>query len=109
MEYIKLIESDRSKSYSTTYGINGRSLSQCLTYFDVTKCLPFDIMHTIFEGVANYHLQELLNHCIHVKKYFTLNQLNVRIKAHQYGYSERDTKPSCILFRESKYLIKQSG
>ena len=22
-----------------------------LPHFDITKCLPFDIMHTVFEGV----------------------------------------------------------
>ena len=27
-----------------------------LDNFDVTKCLPFDIMHTVFEGMAVYHL-----------------------------------------------------
>ena len=77
--------------------------------FDVTKCLPFDIMHTIFEGVANFHLTHLLPHLIDKKHYFTLDQLNNIIQAHEYGYSERDTKPSTIQFKSNGYNIKQSG
>ena len=32
------------------------SIKKQLDNFDVTKCLPFDIMHTVFEDVAVYHL-----------------------------------------------------
>lgn len=48
-----LVEEDvgGKSGYSTTYGINKRSILMDLPYFDVTKCLPFDIMHTIYEGI----------------------------------------------------------
>lgn len=52
-DYVSLIQ--ESEVHSTTYGINRESTLQQLDNFDVTKCLPFDIMHTIFEGVAVYH------------------------------------------------------
>lgn len=111
MEHLKLIEADRSSSHthSTTYGVNGRSLLMKFKGFDVTKCLPFDVMHTIFEGVANFHLTHLLPHLIDNKHYFTLDQINNIIQAHDYGYSERDTKPSPIQFKSNCYNIKQSG
>ena len=51
--------------------------------FDVTKCLPFYTMHTVFEGVANFHLINLLPHIIDTKSYFTLEQLNNIIQSHQ--------------------------
>ena len=69
--------------------------------FDVTKFLPFDIMHTIFEGVANFHLTLLLQYLINEKHYFTLAQLNNIIQSHDYGYSEKDTKPSPIQLKQN--------
>lgn len=111
MDYIKLIESDTSstRTHSTTYGINGRSLLMKLQGFDVTKCLPFDVMHTVFEGVANFHLMHLLSYLIDEKNYFTLEQLNNAMQSHDYGYSEKDTKPSPIQVKQNVYTIKQSG
>ena len=111
-EYINLIEEDgghRSR-HSTTYGINSRSPLIRLTGFDITKCLPYDIMHTIFEGVAMLHLQHLLHYLIDVKNFLSLEQLNVFIRSHKYGYSEVSTKPSMISKDStSNYVIKQSG
>lgn len=78
--------------------------------FDVTKCLPFDIMHTIFEGGARLHLQRLLFHLIDSSGYITLAQLNTRITAHPYGYLETDTKPGPIEQDSSgSYRVSQSG
>ena len=67
-----------------------------LNGFDITKCLPFDIMHTLFEGVVLYHLNQLLHYLIDSCKYLTLEQLNHLISSHNYGYSEVDTKPSVV-------------
>ena len=78
---------------STTYGIDRASPLQQLTGFDITKCLPFDVMDTIFEGVASNHL---LHHLIDSRHYLSHNQLNDILKAHPYGYSESDTKPPPI-------------
>ena len=77
--------------------------------FDVTKCLPFDIMHTIFEGVTNFHLTLLLQYLINEKHYFMLAQLNNIIQSHDYGYSEKDTKPSPIQLKQNIFSVKQSG
>ena len=111
MEYVRLIESDTSstRTHSTTYGINGRSLLMKFHGFDVTKCLTFDVMHTVFEGVANFHLTHLLLYLIDEKHYFTLEQLNNVIQSHDYVYSETDTKPSPIQIKQNVYTIKQSG
>ena len=73
-DYISLIE--ESAVHSITYGINRASILQQLDNFDVTKCLPFDIMHTVFEGVVVYHLNLLLLYIIDTRKWFTLTELN---------------------------------
>lgn len=83
-----------------------------LTHFDITKCLPFDIMHTIFEGVVKYHLNQVLHHLIDECSYLTLEQLNNTITTHHYGYSEADTKPTLILRQSnstSDFHFKLSG
>jgi hypothetical protein len=61
-----LIEGDVNGrgGFSTTYGINNRSLLCDLPYFDVTKCLPYDIMHTLFEGVGQHTLNCLYKHLV---------------------------------------------
>ena len=47
-----------------------------LDNFDVTICLPFDIMHTVYEGVAVYHLNLLLHYLIDTRKWLSLTELN---------------------------------
>jgi len=101
-----------SEVHSTTFGINRTSILQQLNNFDITKSLPFNIMHTIFEDVAAYHLNLLLHYIIDTKKWVTLNQISHNIKSHQYGYSETDTKPNQInrgQTLDSDFRIKSSG
>ena len=114
LEYLELINNDSSGWHSTTYGINGPSLLSNLKYFDITQCLPFDIMHSIFEGVANVHLNLLFTHMINDCQYFDLTELNHVIKSHPYGYSETDKKPTPIdressSSSSSSFHFKQSG
>ena len=93
-DYISLI--GESEVHSVTYGINKASILQLLDNFDVTECLPFDIMHTMFEGVAVYHLNLLLHYLMDTRKWLSLTELNHAIQAHHYGYTECDTKPNKI-------------
>ena len=110
-DYLALIAEGESRD-STTYGINRASPLQELTGFDITKCLPFDVMHTLFEGVVVNHLNLLLQHLIDESNSLCLGELNHAITSHDYGYSEADTKPSPI-HRESTatsdFKFKQSG
>ena len=95
-----------------TFGINDESCLQKLPSFDVTECLPFDIMHTIFEGVAVYHLRHLLIYLIDRCSYFSLDDLNHILESFHYGYTETDTKPSPIRrdsSDHSTFHIKCSG
>lgn len=110
IEYIELI--NESAVHSVTYGINGSSPLLQLPSFNITECLPFDIMHTIFEGVVPHHLNLLLHYLLDEKKYLTLCQLNEAIKVHHYGYTEMDTRPNPInrgTTTGSDFRIKSSG
>ena len=49
LKYLDLISTKWTGWHSTTYGINNSSILFKLKGFDIiTKCLPFDIMHSIF-------------------------------------------------------------
>jgi hypothetical protein len=61
--------------------------------------LPADAMHDILEGVLQYECKEMLKIFIKEEKYFTLEQLNTRIKMFDYGYYNDLNKPSPILQR----------
>lgn len=93
---MSLISGAYSGHFSTTYGVNSSCILSCLPGFDITNCLPYDIMHTIFEGVASHHLHYLLRYYLYEERCLTLNQLNDCMKSHNYGYSEQDTKPTPI-------------
>ena len=95
-EYISLIEKSEVHQFDN---------------FDVTKCLPFDIMHTVYEGVAVYHLNLLLHYLIDTRKWISLTE-NHAIQAHHYGYTECDTKPNKInrgQTIDADFRIKSSG
>lgn len=112
MDYLELVEEEKEKGqryHSTTSGINGRSCLLNLIGFDVTKCLPYDIMHTVFEGFAVTHIKLLFTYLIEEKECLTLEQINLSIRSHKYGYSEVNTKPSQIGKDATGYHIKQSG
>ena len=68
-------------NYVNTYGINEISPLNSLKGFNVTKCFPYDIMHSIFEGVARRHINYLLHYLIDSRGYFKLSDLNHIIKA----------------------------
>ena len=109
LKQLSLLE--ESRKHSVTYGINYASPLLQINNFDITCCLPFDAMHTIFEGVAINHLNQLFRHLIDTCGYFSIGELNHIIKTHLYGYSEADTKPTPI-YREtatSPFKIKLSG
>lgn len=73
-------EDVRTNSLSET-GIVANSVFNSLPSFHVTQNKSVDPMHDLFSsGVCKYGLTKVLNHCIYVKKYFTLRQLNESIR-----------------------------
>ena len=98
-----------SEVHSVTYDINKASILQQLENFDVTKCLPFDIMHMVYEGVAVYLLNLLLHYLIDARKWLSLTELTHAIQAHHYGYTECDTNPKRGQTIDADFRIKSSG
>lgn len=95
--YCTLIDGlDQSDHFSTKYGINRLSILDELPYFDLTLCLPHDIMHVILEGVLPRNIRLLLYHCIVGEKYFTINHLNAVLLRFKYGEHEKFNSPRPI-------------
>ena len=93
------------QSASVEYGINRRSSLDSLPYFSVVECMPHDIMHDIFEGAIPYELKLLIRHCSS-KSYFSLDTLNHRLNAFDFGYSEVGDRPTPI---QDKSKLRQTA
>lgn len=85
-----LLEGPLQSHFSTLYGINRRSILD-VPGFSVATCLPHDIMHDLFEGVAKKELGLFLTYCT-TQGFFTINQFNQRIE----HYNCIASKPSLI-------------
>ena len=82
--------------------------------FHVVKNLAADIPHDWTEGVHRYDFAKLLNYFIFEAKYFTLDDLNLRLPAYQYGVddhfnkpppiSEKHLKNGCIIISSSEMM-----
>jgi len=83
-EQCSLLSGPLHDHYSTSFGVNRRSRLEEVPGFSVVNGLPHDIMHDLFEGVVPYELKLLLTHCVHAK-YFTMDTLNERIDAYDFG------------------------
>ena len=69
-------------------------------------------MHTVYEGMAVYHLNLLLQYLIDARKWLSLTELNHVIQAHHYGYTECDIKLTKIdrgQTIDADFRIKLSG
>lgn len=72
----------RFKRISADYGINRESHLAGLEDFDITQCLPMDIMHVVQEGAMEYELKCVLREAIIEEKYFTIDQLQDKTMHH---------------------------
>lgn len=99
--YCDLVEGDVSGrgGFSTTYGVNNRSVLLDLPLFDVTKCLPFDIMHSLFEGVSTHLLNQLFHHLIN-DEILGLDEINQEVNKICLGYS--DSMPASVYYRDGR-------
>ena len=84
------------EAFSTLVGINGASFVEAVPFFNLITMAPQDIMHTMFEGGVSHEIRLFLRYCIRDAQYFTLEELNRRIKNFPYGYQETSNKPSPI-------------
>lgn len=69
-------------------GLKEESVLNKIPSFHVVDNVVFDIMHDIFEGVAQYDLCASLKYFVKTKKYFTLDTFNYRKQMFNYGETE---------------------
>ena len=85
---------------SSTYGVNRLSILENVPGFSVTKCLPHDILHDLFEGVVPLELKFLPLHSVQ-QKFLTIPVLNHHLSRFDY---ERN-KPSLL----DDKVVKKDG
>ncbi|KAB0800833.1 hypothetical protein PPYR_06572 [Photinus pyralis] len=78
------LENYREHSQNKSYGVKEACCWNVLPSYHCTINVSFDIMHDIFEGVCRYEIGFLLFYFIKTKSFFTLEQLNDRIKYFEY-------------------------
>lgn len=82
--------------FRKAYGLNQRCLLNDSRYYHVIDGLPADAMHDILEGVLQYCVKEVLKVFINEKHFFTLQELNKRLIAFDYGYHNDSNRPAQI-------------
>lgn len=74
----------RTNDVSVT-GIKSQCIWNTLRTFHVTENLAVDIMHDFLEGICHYDLCAVLDQLITFDNFFTIDTLNERIEAFDYG------------------------
>ncbi|PIK38931.1 hypothetical protein BSL78_24226 [Apostichopus japonicus] len=85
-EHVKLVENDNQ--LRTTYGIRKNSPFNDLKYYHVTRGLPPDLAHDLFEGICPDTLGKVLTHFIDVKL-VSIEKINEIIDSFPYQLSDK--------------------
>lgn len=64
------------EKFKTLYGINRRSVLTQAPMFNLVEMMPFDNMHVLIEGIAQFELKQFLKFCILEPSMFTVNDFN---------------------------------
>ena len=92
-------------------GIKHECVFHKLNNFHVTRNIAVDAMHDILEGVARYDMARILYHLIYEKKMFSLDDLNFRLRAFDYGFKNSVNKPQpiCESHIKNGYIVMSSS
>ncbi|XP_041823596.1 uncharacterized protein LOC121628577 [Melanotaenia boesemani] len=86
------------------YGVKKYCVLNSLKYFHSSDNYAVDIMHDLLEGVVQYELKLVFQYLMK-NGYISMNTLMDRINSFNYGYLERQNKPSGLkLDDNSKHL-----
>lgn len=80
-------------SNTAVYGVERICPFDELSYFDVTKGLPPDLMHDLLEGVIPLVVKLVLCKA-HRDKHMTIQEVNAEISQFSLGQNDRANKPS---------------
>ncbi|XP_034245720.1 uncharacterized protein LOC117647857 [Thrips palmi] len=83
-------------------GVKGPPLIDGLRFFQPIRNSVFDIFHDLQQGVCKMEVKLALREYVCIKKYFTEQQMNSRIKFFDYGLPDKKNKPSATI--TAKYL-----
>ena len=93
---------------ASTYGVKSDSPFNTLTYFHSIWGCPSDLAHDIFEGFASEALNCIIRHFVG-ERFFTLKQLNQKIRTFKYATCDRPNKPTPFSDELGKFKIKQNA
>lgn len=88
-------------------GVKTECVWNQLDYFKNTTNFSCDIMHDLLEGVCRYDMGIIINTLIHVKCYFSIDDLNTKISYfnHQYGSDAGNKIPEIKLEQIKKNIL----
>lgn len=98
-----------SNAMAVTEAIFSKIKEVSLETYHVTDNISSDIMHDVYLGVCKYDLTHILKYFIYNKKYFTLKQLNEKIRTFPYKlYNKKNKIPQIkvIHLKQGKLKIK---
>lgn len=109
----RTLDGDNPARSSVEFGINRKSILTRLQYFDVCSgALVPDVMHDVLEGVLQYEAKLLLQHCVFVERYFTVDTLQHLIESFELGFMETANRPTPItgkILRRADNSLRQNG
>lgn len=88
-------ERDLTIGNATQTGLKRDSFLNRLNFYHVTDNFAPDIMHDILEGIGPLEVKLILASLIN-QGHITIDKLNYRITSFDYGFSDRQNKPSVI-------------
>lgn len=92
--HCSLLTGVTAEADSTTYGIRYQSALNDITHYHVANTMQMlqDVMHVLFEGVLAMETHMMLCEFLK-KKYFSLSDLNNRVKSFEFGSCESRDRP----------------
>ncbi|KAL7291861.1 hypothetical protein TKK_0014423 [Trichogramma kaykai] len=91
-----------SKNNVKISGMKEKCIFHDIENFHMSQNISVDIQHDIFEGICRYDLALILNQYINVKKLFSLDDLNLRLRSYDYGKNYNINKPPEIAAKSLK-------
>lgn len=104
--HVAEVEKCKTDAASIQYGVNDRSVLMDINGFDVTKCLPQDVMHVGSEGLLAFVCRLVLKHVVD-KKRMTITVINCRVK--MFAKFLKSDKPSPITEDHLAKKLRQSS
>ena len=78
----------------TDTGVKGPSCLNNARFFHCVENYVFDCDHDLAEGIIAIEIRLVLRHFVCVEEYFTVQELNRRIRAFNYGTEDAKNNPS---------------